>query len=292
MPKIAELLRAKRTLSFEFSPPRDENAERQLYKTLLTLEKLAPDFTSVTYGALGSTKDKTREIVEHIHHDTSMPVMPHLTCVGHTRAQIAEIVGDYRDMGIENLLCLGGDPPVDGHPIADDFHYATELIEAARELGDFSIGVAAFPEMHPRSPDRETDRRHLAAKLRMADFGITQFGFVADHYLRMVDELAALGVDTPVIPSVMLFRNVEGCRRMSQLNRTTIPAALDAALDRVDGDATEVRKLAVEWGTELARTLLDAGVPGIHFYTLGASRATLDVYANLGLPGAMSSAPS
>lgn len=292
MPKIAELLRAKRTLSFEFSPPRDENAERQLYKTLLTIEKLAPDFTSVTYGALGSTRDKTREIVEHIHHDTSMPVMPHLTCVGHTRAQIAEIVGDYRDMGIENLLCLGGDPPVDGHPIADDFHYATELIEAARELGDFSIGVAAFPEMHPRSPDRETDRRHLAAKLRMADFAITQFSFTADVYFRMRDELAALGVDTPVIPSVMLFRNVEGVRRMSGLNGACIPDELQAALDVVDGDPTAVRKLAVEWGTGLTRDLLDGDAPGVHFYTLGASRATIEVYRNLGLPEAMSSTPS
>lgn len=280
MPKIADLLRAGRTLSFEFGPPRDENAERQLHKTLLALEKLRPDFTSVTYGALGSTKDKTREIVEHIHHNTSMPVMPHLTCVGHTREQIATIVGDYRDMGLDNLLCLGGDPPLDGGPIAEDFHFATELIEAARELGDFSIGVAAFPELHPRSSDRATDRRHLAAKLRMADFGITQFAFTADVYFRMLDEI---DVDTPVIPSVMLFRNVEGVRRMSALNGATIPRALDAALDRVDGDPTAVRKLAVEWGTRLTQELLDGGAPGIHFYTLGASRATLDVYANLGL---------
>lgn len=280
MPKIADLVRAGRTLSFEFSPPRDENAERQLHKTLLALEKLGPDFTSVTYGALGSTKDKTREIVEHIHHNTSMPVMPHLTCVGHTREQIAAIVGEYREMGLDNLLCLGGDPPVDGAPIAEDFHFATELIEAARDLGDFSIGVAAFPELHPRSPDRETDRRHLTAKLRMADFAITQFAFTADVYFRMLDEVR---VDTPIIPSVMLFRNVEGVRRMSALNGATIPTALSDDLDRVGGDPTAVRKLAVEWGTRLTQELLDGGAPGIHFYTLGASRATLDVYENLGL---------
>jgi methylenetetrahydrofolate reductase (NADPH) len=282
VPKIADLLRRGRTFSFEFSPPRDEHAERQLHKTLLALEKLHPDFTSVTYGALGSTKDKTREIVEHIHHNTSMPVMPHLTCVGHTRAQIEQIVGDYRDMGIENLLALGGDPPADGHVIAEDFHYATELIEAARALDDFSIGVAAFPELHPRSPDRETDRRHLAAKLRMADFGITQFGFTAEPYFRMMDELAALGVDTPVIPSVMLFRNVDGVRRMSALNGATIPPELDRALDAAD-NPTAVRELAVEWGIGLTRDLLDGGAPGIHFYPLGASRATLDVYAALKL---------
>jgi methylenetetrahydrofolate reductase (NADPH) len=287
VPKIAELLRAGRTLSFEFGPPRDERAEQQLHKTLLKLEPLRPSFTSVTYGALGSTREKTREIVEHIHEHTSMPVMPHLTCVGHSRQQIAEIVGDYRDMGIENLLALGGDPPVDGGDLPSDFRYASELIEAARTIGDFSIGVAAFPEGHPRSPDLATDRRHLAAKLRAADFAITQFGFSAEVHLRLLDELDALGVTTPVIPSVMLFRNVEGVRRMSALNGATIPRELDAALDRVDGDATAVRTLAVEWGTRLTSDLLDAGVPGIHFYTLGASRATLDVYANLGLgPGA------
>lgn len=285
MPKIAELLRAKRTLSFEFSPPRDDDAERELHKALLKLEKLRPDFTSVTYGALGSTKDKTREIVEHIHHNTSMPVMPHLTCVGHTRQQIVDIVTEYRDMGIENLLCLGGDQPADGRVLPTDFHYATELIEVAREVGDFCIGVAAFPEVHPRSPDRETDRLHLAAKLRMADFGITNFGFRAEDYFRMVDELAALGVDTPVLASVMLFRNVEGLRRMSRINNVTIPPALDAALEKVT-TPRDVRAVAVEWGTALTRELLDADVPGIHLYTLNASLATLDVYANLGLgPG-------
>jgi methylenetetrahydrofolate reductase (NADPH) len=283
VPKIGELLRAKRTLSFEFSPPRDDVAQRRLEKVLLTLEKLHPDFTSVTYGALGSTRDKTREIVEHIHHNTSMPVMPHLTCVGHTRAQITEIVSDYRALGIENLLCLGGDPPVDGHAVAGDFRYATELIETARELGDFSIGVAAFPELHPRSPDRESDRRHLADKLRAADFGITQFGFSADDYFRMIDELAALGVDTPVIPSVMLFTNVGGLHRMAGLNGASVPADLASAADRIKDDPTEVRKLAVEWGTALTQELLDRGVPGVHLYTLNFSRATIDVCTNLGL---------
>lgn len=282
MAKISDLLRAGRTMSFEFGPPRDEVAERNLYKALIALERLQPDFTSVTYGALGSTKDKTWEIVEHIHHNTSMTVMPHLTCVGHTRPQIESIIGDYRELGIENLLCLGGDPPLDG--AADgDFRYASELIEVARSLGDFSIGVAAFPEGHPRSPSLAEDRRHLAEKLRMADFGMTQFGFEPAPYLRMVDELAAMGVDAPIIPSVMLFRRVDGVRRMSALNGATVPDALNEALDRVDGDATAVRELAVEWGTRLAQAYLDAGVPGIHLYTLGASKATLAVYENLGL---------
>ena len=246
MPKIAELLRRGRTLSFEFGPPRDDAAQRRLEKALLKLERLHPDFTSVTYGALGSTKDKTREIVEHIHHNTSMTVMPHLTCVGHSRAQIVDIVTDYR------------------------------------ELGNFSIGVAAFPELHPRSPDRASDRRHLAAKLRSADFAITQFGWDVDDYSRMIDELAALGADAPVIPSVMLFNNVEGFRRMSRVNNARIPAELDRALDLVTSPR-EVRDLAVEWGSRLTEELFARGVPGVHLYTMNASHATVDLYANLGL---------
>jgi methylenetetrahydrofolate reductase (NADPH) len=283
VPKIADLLRAGRTLSFEFQPPRDEHARQQLDKALLKLERLQPSFVSVTYGAGGSTRDMTREIVEHIHRDTSMTVMPHLTCVGHTRAQIEEIVGGYRDAGLENLLCLGGDPPTDGGAVAGDFRYAAELIEAARAVGDFSIGVAAFPEVHPRSPDRASDRANLAAKLRIADFAITQFGFRADDHFRMIDELAAMGVETPVLPGVMLFTNVAGVRRMSGLNNAAIPDDLQRRLDEVDGDAKRVRELAVEVGTALTQELLDGGVPGVHLYTMNASRATLDVYANLGL---------
>jgi methylenetetrahydrofolate reductase (NADPH) len=283
VPQIAELLREKRTLSLEFSAPADDYAAQQTRKALHKLEVVQPDFASVTYGAGGSTRDATRELVEVIHHETAIPVMPHLTCVGHTRQQIDDILRGYVDLGIENLLCLGGDAPADGSAPPSDFRYATELIEVARATGSFSIGVAAFPEVHPRSPDRETDRRFLAAKLRMADFAITQFGFTADVHFKMIDELDALGVETPIIPGVMLFRTVDGVRRMSRLNNATIPTELEHQLDLVDGDPTAVRKLAVEWGTRLTADLLERGVPGVHFYTLGASRATLDVYANLGL---------
>jgi len=164
-----------------------------------------------------------------------------------------------------------------------DFTYATELIELARELGDFSIGVAAFPEGHPRSNDLETDRRLLAAKLQLADFGITQFFFDADDYFRMVDDLAALGCHTPVLPGVMSFVNVEGLRRMARLNAAAIPADLERRLDLVDGKPPEVRELAVEVCTELSRRLLDGGAPGLHLYTLNFSRGTNEILANLGL---------
>jgi methylenetetrahydrofolate reductase (NADPH) len=281
--KVHELLAAGRTMSFEFGPPRTPEAEERLNKTLVELEPLHPSFVSVTYGAGGSTRGKTREIVEHIHRETTMTPMPHLTCVGHTREQLTEIVSGYRDVGLVNLLALAGDPPDDGRDIPSDFHYSGELIDLARELGDFSIGVAAFPEVHPRSPDVATDRRHLAAKLRAADFGITQFFFTVEPYFRMLDELAALGVDKPVIPGVMLFVNVPSVYKMSAMNNASVPQELRDRLDRVEGDPTEVRKLAVDVSTKLIQELLDGGAPGIHLYTMNFPRGTQDVYANLGL---------
>jgi methylenetetrahydrofolate reductase (NADPH) len=284
MARIGELLGEGRTLSFEFGPPRTEEAEQRLEKVLIELEPLEPSFVSVTYGALGSTRDKTRQIVEHIARDTSMTPMPHLTCVAHRRSQIVDIVTGYRDAGLENLLALGGDPPADGDDdLPSDFLYASELIDLVHELGPFSVGVAAFPEGHPRSPDMATDRHHLAHKLRHADFGITQFFFDATDYFRMVEELAALGVHTPVIPGVIAFVNVEALRRMARLNGAAIPADLEARLDRVDGKPPEVRELAVEVASELCQELLDGGAPGLHLYTLNFSRATKEICANLGL---------
>jgi methylenetetrahydrofolate reductase (NADPH) len=283
MTRISELLTNGPSYSFEFGPPRNEEAEQRLAKTLVELEPLGPSFVSVTYGALGSTRDTTARIVDHIATSTSMTVMPHLTCVAHRREELEAIVAGYRDHGIENLLCLGGDPPEDGGDLPTDFLYASELIGLAKDIGDFAIGVAAFPELHPRSPDVDTDRRYLAAKLREADFGITQFFFDADHYFRMVDELAALGVDTPVIPGVMAFVNVEGVRRMSRLNNATIPAGLERRLDLVDGKPPEVRELAVEVCTELGQKLLEGGAPGLHLYTLNFHRGTTEIWQNLGL---------
>lgn len=283
MARIADLLAAGPTYSLEFGPPRTEEQEDRLNKTLLELEPLGPSFVSVTYGAGGSTRDATKRVVDHIAADTSMTVMPHLTCVAHTRPQLSEIIAGYRDEGIENLLALGGDPPEDGVEYPTDFAYATELIQLANDVGDFSIGVAAFPENHPRSPDTAADRHFLAAKLRMADFGITQFFFDADDYFRMIDELAAAGVDTPVLPGVIAFVNVDQVRRFAGINAATIPPDLDRRLDLVAGKPPEVRELAVEVCTELGERLLAGGAPGLHLYTLNFSRATTEIWANLGL---------
>ena len=200
--------------------------------------------------------------------------MPHLTCVGHTRADLVDLLGSYRAAGIENVLALAGDPPADGSPMTGDFTYATELVELVHEVNGFAVGVAAFPELHPRSPDRATDRQRLAEKLALADFGMTQFFFEVEHYKRMVDELADLGCEVPVIPGVMPFVSVPGTRRMAGINNTEIPDWLNERLDAVDGDAEATRQLGVEVATDLVAELLDHGVPGVHLYAMNRARAS------------------
>lgn len=283
MAKISELLQAGQTFSFEFFPPKTDEAQRTLEKTLGELEPLDPAYVSVTYGAGGTTRDKTREVVLHIHRSTSMTAMAHLSCIAHSVDELTEIVTDYRDEGIENILALAGDPPADPDAARSELAYAVELVELVQSLGDFAVGVAAHPELHPRSPDRDSDRRHLAAKLRVADFGITQFFFEPHHYFEMVDDLAALGVDTPVLPGIMPVTNVKSVARMAEMSGATFPEWFLERLQAADGDPDEVRKVGVDQATELCQALLDGGVPGLHFYTLNRSTATREIYRNLGL---------
>jgi methylenetetrahydrofolate reductase (NADPH) len=282
MAKIGELLAAGPTYSFEFPPPRNEESVRKQQKVLLELEPLGPSFCSVTYGAGGSTRDNTLESVLYIHHHTSMVAMPHLTCVGQTRDEIEALLVRYREEGLDNVLALAGDPPLEG-PDEGDFTYAVELIDLARSTCDFSVGVAAFPEVHPKSPSRESDRRHLADKLRMADFAITQFFWTAEPYFRLVDELEALGVDTPVIPSLFPIINVATAKRFTALNGAAWPAWLDERLEPVADDAQEVRKIGVEVATQLGQELLAQNPPGLHLYTMNTSTAPREVWQNLGL---------
>ena len=283
MVKIAALLAVGRTFSFEFFPPKTDEARRQLEKAVHELAPLMPSFVSVTYGALGSTREFTRDAVVRINDEQPFPAMPHLTCVGHTRADIDALLDYYADNGIENILALGGDPPADGSDPGGDFVYATELIEIVRaHRGGFCIGVAAHPEVHPRSPDRATDRRFQAAKLEQADFGITQFSFLPDEQLRLRDELNALGCTTPVIPSVFPVINVAGVRRMAAMNGSAIPAGL---LERLEGasSADEVQSIGVDAATEICEQLIAADMPGIHLYPMNRSESVRRVYANLGM---------
>jgi methylenetetrahydrofolate reductase (NADPH) len=283
MARVSDLLAAGRTFSFEFFPPQTDGAQLSLGRAIAELEPLAPSFVSVTYGAGGSTRQRTRDVVTWVRRETSITPMAHLTCQGHTRAEIRAILDDYRAAGIDNILALGGDPPQDPADVRpSEYTYATDLIDDIDPLDHFSIGVAAHPEVHPRSPDRATDRRLLAAKLRRADFAITQFFFETQQYLRLVDELAALGVAKPVVPGVMPITNAGQVTRMAQLSGAALPAWLIERLDGVD-DPADVRRIGVDVATQLCSELLDAGAPGLHFYTLNRSTATREIYANLGL---------
>jgi methylenetetrahydrofolate reductase (NADPH) len=284
MARIADLLAAGRTFSFEFSPPKSAAASMSLGRTIAELEPLGPSFVSVTYGAGGSTREHTRDTVLWVQRETNVPPMAHLTCVGHTRAEIEDIIATYVEAGIVNVLALAGDAPkdpADARP--SDYTYATDLIEHLREISDLSIGVAAHPEGHPRSPDLATDRRFLAEKLRVSDFATTQFFFDIEHYISLVNDLADLGVTKPVVPGIMPVTNIGQVERMAELSGAAFPSWLRERLE--SGKTPEdVRRIGVEAATELCAALLEAGAPGLHFYTMNKSTATRDIYTQLGLP--------
>jgi len=282
MARIADLLAAGRTYSFEFFPPKTDGAQLSLGRAIGELEPLAPSFVSVTYGAGGSTRQRTHAVVSWMRKETTLTPMAHLTCQGHVRAEIRDILNDYAADGVENILALGGDVPTDGEPAPSDYTFASELLEDVVADGRFSVGVAAHPELHPRSPDRATDRKFLAAKLSRADFAITQFFFDLDVYVQMVNEMADLGVTKPILPGIMPVTNKNQIRRMAELSGAAFPAWLAERLDRTD-DAEEIRRIGVDAATELCQGLLDAGAPGLHFYTMNRSTATSEIYANLGL---------
>jgi methylenetetrahydrofolate reductase (NADPH) len=284
MTRIKDLLNGGPTLSFELFPPKTDEAERLLEKAVVELAELRPSYVSVTYGALGSTRERTRDVVTRINHEQLFPAMPHLTCVGHSQADIADLLDHYAANGVENILALGGDPPADGSDPGGDYAYASQLVEQVRaHPQDFCVAVAAHPEVHPRSPDRASDRAHLVAKLEAADFAMTQFFFSVDDYLRLVDEMGELGCVKPIVPGVMPVATVAGVVRMAGMNGSVIPAPLLARLEAVADQPDEVRKIGVEVATELSAALLAEDVPGLHLYALNRSESVRQVYANLGL---------
>ena len=283
MARISDLIAAGRTYSFDFFPPQTQAAQMSLGRAIAELSPLAPSFVSVTYGAGGSTRERTREVVTWVRKETDITPMAHLTCQGHRRSEIKEILDHYADAGVENILALGGDVPLDGEVQPSDYTFASDLLDDVLADGRFSVGVAAHPELHPRSPDRATDRRYLAAKLGSSDFAITQFFFEVDVYVRMVDELRALGVDKPVLPGIMPVTNKSQILRMAAMSGAAFPEWLAQRLEAFE-DPEDIRRVGVEAATELGQALLDAGAPGLHFYTLNRSTATREIYANLGLP--------
>ncbi|HMC39725.1 MAG TPA: methylenetetrahydrofolate reductase [Acidimicrobiales bacterium] len=283
MPRIADLLRAGRTYSFEFFPPKDDAEHTALVGALMELQPLHPSFVSVTYRGGRSSRKRTYDLVVGMLRTTTLTPMAHLICAAHTRLELAEILVDLRKAGVENLMALGGDPPTDPEAAEGELMFAMELVELARAIGGFSIGVAAHPVGHPNSPDLETDRARLAAKLRLADFSVTQFFFRAGEYFRLVEELDALGVDKPVIPGIMPVTSLAGIARRAQMG-AAVPDDMVAALEAA-GDPESVRRAGIDLATELCQELLAGGAPGLHFYTLNRSMATRQIYANLGLAG-------
>jgi len=282
--KIGDLLAAGQTYSFEFFPPKNDAELATLARTISELQPLNPSFVSVTYRGGAASRQRTFDLVSGMLHTTSLNPMAHLICVAHSRLELAEILVTLRKAGVENLMALGGDPPSDPDAGPGELAYATELVELARAIGGFSIGVAAHPAGHPRSPDTGSDRDFLAAKLEMADFGITQFFFEASEYEMLVADLEARRVRTPVLPGILPVTSLASMGRLGTMGAPA-PVWMQARLQEAyeAGGSDAVRSEGVHLATELSADLLTLGVPGLHFYTFNTSSATREIYAALGL---------
>ncbi|MGH3613506.1 MAG: methylenetetrahydrofolate reductase [NAD(P)H] [Pseudonocardia sp.] len=274
--------------SVEFFPPKDETGEAELWRAIRRLEPLDPAFVSVTYGAGGSRRDRTIRTTARIASDTTLVPMAHLTAVAHSAAELRQVIGAYAAAGISNVLALRGDPPGDplgewkSHP--QGLNYAAELVALVRRLGDFCVGVAAFPYGHPRSADPGSDLTRLLEKIRAgADFAISQLFFEPDGFLRLRDRLVAAGCDVPLLPGIMPLTTLRTLRRGPELSGAPVPVALAARLEPYLEDPAAFRAAGIDATTEMSQRLLDEGVAGLHFYTLNRSTATSEIVRTLGL---------
>jgi len=280
-----------RSFSFEFFPPKDDAGEAALWQAIRRLEPLSPSFVSVTYGAGGTTRDRTTRVTAAIARETTLTPVAHLTCVGASRAELRHVVGAYADGGVAAVMALRGDPPggpgQPWTPHPEGLDHAIDLVTLVREVSGFTVGVAAFPDGHPESRSLDHDAKVLVAKADAgADFAITQFFFDPAAYFRLLDRLSALGCTLPVIPGIMPVTNIGQIERFAQFSGAALPDGVVQRLHAVADDPAAVRRVGVELATELCATLLDGGAPGLHFYTLNRSTATLDVFADLGLTAA------
>jgi 5,10-methylenetetrahydrofolate reductase len=280
--KVGELLKSEFSISFEFFPPKSPEGERELFETIKELEALKPTFVSVTYGAGGSTRDRTRRIAYRIHTETKLTVMAHLTCIAHSKEELLDILQDYKNIGIENILALRGDMPKgDFQAPKGACRYAVELVKFIRENFDnfFSVGVASYPEKHPESPNMEWEIRFFKEKvLAGADFSITQMFFDNSYYYRFVERCHKEGINIPIIPGIMPITNFSQIKKFASMCEATIPQGLVEILEPYADDPEETTKRGVEFAIRQCEDLIANGVPGLHFYTLNKSKATLLIY--------------
>ena len=286
-PTIADLLATSERplVSFELFPAKDEVQQRQLWQTIRELESLGPDFVSVTYGASGSTRDRTILATEAIARHTTLRAMAHLTCASQSKDQLRQVIGSYAAAGIRHILAIRGDMPGgptvpwERHP--EGLDNATQLVAMVRQLGDFCVGVAAFPDLHPERHDPDLDARVLVAKAEAgASFAITQLFFTSHNYFDLVARVRALGCDLPIIPGIMPVTKISQITRFAELSGAALPKRVT---DRLEAAADEegVRRVGVDVATELSEELLAGGAPGLHFITMNRSRATREIYARL-----------
>jgi methylenetetrahydrofolate reductase (NADPH) len=291
---------SKPSLSFEFFPPRTTSAWEELYQTIRDLEPLRPSFVSVTYGAGGSTRELTHDLVVRIKQTTSIPPVPHLTCVGHTEAEVQTILERYAAAGVANILALRGDPP-NGQTDYDwsqgDFRHASDLVRFIRKFNEsgahpdprgFGIGVAGFPEGHPATPNRVAEMDFLKAKVdEGADYICTQLFFENNDFLDFRDRCRLAGVQIPIIAGIMPVTSLKGMQRMAELAAgARYPAKLIRALNRANSCPDAVERIGIHYAAEQCINLLNEGVDGIHFYTLNKSHATREIYHSIGLDSA------
>lgn len=291
--KIREILKSLQPCySFEFFPPKDNDGFNQLFETIENLKNWTPAFVSVTFGAGGSTRSKTVELVGRIKNEIGLESMAHLTCVGSDADEIRSILDSLKSKGIENVLALRGDPPQDQQEFvkpANGFGHANELVAFIRKHYDFCLGVAGYPEGHIECPDKTKDLANLKTKVDAgADFIVTQLFFDNDRYFDFVDRAQALGINVPIIPGIMPIGNVNQVKRFTKMCGATIPHALLERLEKHQEDASAVRAIGIEHATGQCEDLLSQGAPGIHFYTLNRSTATLSILESLKKTGRIS----